>query len=148
MFFRKTSFVRRGAAVIICAVSAVAVSSILAADPSTSPTPADKGAEAAPQSNRDSNGTQISGGQNGIVAAAQTNTPVTAKTTKTTTPQPTPSQNVTINLIHRLVQRGVLTQEDADELIKQAEDDAAKARALAAREKVQSAQIQGPDPSS
>ena len=39
-------------------------------------------------------------------------------------PKPTPSQNVTINLIHRLVQRGVLTQADADELIKQAEEDA------------------------
>ncbi len=49
-------------------------------------------------------------------------------------PQPTPSQNVTINLIHRLVQRGVLTKEDADELIKQAEDDAARARALAEKQ--------------
>ena len=38
------------------------------------------------------------------------------------------SQNVTINLINRLVQRGVLTKEDADELIKQAEADAAQAR--------------------
>ena len=27
-------------------------------------------------------------------------------------PKPTPSQNVTINLIHRLVERGVLTQAD------------------------------------
>ncbi len=43
-----------------------------------------------------------------------------------------PSQNVTINLINRLVQRGVLTQDDAAELIKQAEDDAALARAQAA----------------
>ncbi len=39
------------------------------------------------------------------------------------------SQNVTINLINRLVERGVLSKEDADELIKQAEDDAAEARA-------------------
>ena len=38
------------------------------------------------------------------------------------------SDNVTINLINRLVQRGVLTQNDANELIKQAEADAAKAR--------------------
>lgn len=44
----------------------------------------------------------------------------------------TPSQNVTINLINRLVQRGVLTKEDAAELIQQAEEDAAKARAQAA----------------
>ena len=42
------------------------------------------------------------------------------------------SQNVTINLINRLVERGVLTKEDAAELIKQAEDDAALARAQAA----------------
>ena len=46
-------------------------------------------------------------------------------------PKATPSQNVTINLINRLVQRGVLTQADADELIKQAENDAATARATA-----------------
>lgn len=42
-----------------------------------------------------------------------------------------PSQNVTINLINRLVQRGVLSKEDASELIKQAEADAATARAQA-----------------
>jgi len=46
-------------------------------------------------------------------------------------PKPTPSQNVTINLIHRLVERGVLTKEDADELIKQAEQDAVTAREMA-----------------
>jgi Putative porin len=40
-----------------------------------------------------------------------------------------PSENATINLIRRLVKRGVLTQEDADELIKMAEADAAKGRA-------------------
>ncbi len=44
----------------------------------------------------------------------------------------TPSQNVTINLINRLVARGVLPKEDADALIQQAENDAAEARALAA----------------
>ncbi len=43
----------------------------------------------------------------------------------------TPSQNVTINLINRLVERGVLSKEDAAELIKQAEADAAQARAQA-----------------
>jgi hypothetical protein len=43
----------------------------------------------------------------------------------------TPSQNVTINLINRLVQRGVLTQADAAELIKQAEEDAVRAKAQA-----------------
>ncbi len=41
---------------------------------------------------------------------------------------PAPSQNVTINLIRNLVKRGVLPQEDADALVKQAEVDAAAAR--------------------
>jgi hypothetical protein len=41
------------------------------------------------------------------------------------------SQNVTINLINRLVERGVLPAEDARELIQQAENDAAEARAQA-----------------
>jgi hypothetical protein len=50
------------------------------------------------------------------------------------TPSPFPrSQNVTINLINRLVQRGVLTKEDAAELIKEAEEDAAAAKAEAAQ---------------
>lgn len=39
------------------------------------------------------------------------------------------SQNVTINLINRLVKRGVLTKEDADDLMKLAEADAAAAKA-------------------
>jgi hypothetical protein len=43
------------------------------------------------------------------------------------------SQNVTINLIHRLVERGVLSSEDAAELIQQAEKDAAEAKAEAAK---------------
>jgi hypothetical protein len=58
-------------------------------------------------------------------------TPVVAASpaaSATPAPSATPSQNVTINLINRLVQRGVLTKEDADELIKQAEADAVRAR--------------------
>lgn len=46
---------------------------------------------------------------------------------------PTPSQNVVINLINRLVQRGVLTKDDAAELTQQAEADAVKAREEAAK---------------
>ncbi len=42
-----------------------------------------------------------------------------------------PSQNVTINLINRLVKRGVLTKEDAVDLIQQAEADAQTAQAQA-----------------
>lgn len=46
-------------------------------------------------------------------------------------PAAAPSQNVTINLINRLVQRGVLSKEDSEDLIRQAEADAAMARAQA-----------------
>jgi hypothetical protein len=46
---------------------------------------------------------------------------------------PTPSQNVVINLINRLVQRGVLSKEDASDLIQQAEADAARAKDEAAK---------------
>jgi hypothetical protein len=42
------------------------------------------------------------------------------------------SENVTDNLINRLVDRGVITKQDATELLKQAEEDAATARAQAA----------------
>lgn len=46
--------------------------------------------------------------------------------------RPKPSPNVTMNLINRLVQKGVLSQEDASELIKQAEADAVTASQNAA----------------
>jgi hypothetical protein len=45
------------------------------------------------------------------------------------------SENVTDNLINRLVDRGVITKQDADGLLKQAEEDAATARAQAAAAK-------------
>jgi hypothetical protein len=48
------------------------------------------------------------------------------------TPRPSPSTNLTINLINRLVARGLLPKEDADELIKQAEEETAAAQAQAA----------------
>ena len=44
----------------------------------------------------------------------------------------TPSQNVTINLINLMVKRGLITKDDASDLIKQAEQEAATARAQAA----------------
>ncbi len=47
-------------------------------------------------------------------------------------PAATPTQNVTVNLINRLVQKGVLTQAEAAEMIQQAEADAAAARQTAA----------------
>ena len=45
--------------------------------------------------------------------------------------RPRPSQNVTINLINRMVEKGLLTKEDATDLIQQAEGDAAEAKAHA-----------------
>jgi hypothetical protein len=43
-------------------------------------------------------------------------------------PSPTaPSENVTLNLINRLVQRGILTKDDAGDLIRQAQEDAKNA---------------------
>lgn len=42
-----------------------------------------------------------------------------------------PSQNVTINLINRMVKKGLLTKEEAEELIQQAASDAAVARTQA-----------------
>jgi hypothetical protein len=59
--------------------------------------------------------------------------PVASPSPSASPSQFTRSQNVTINLINRLVQRGVLTKEDAAELIKMAEEDAAAARAEAAQ---------------
>ncbi len=41
---------------------------------------------------------------------------------------PAPSQSVTINLINKLVQRGILTREEANEMIRQAEAEAEVAR--------------------
>ncbi|MEY2907285.1 MAG: hypothetical protein RLZZ408_1756 [Verrucomicrobiota bacterium] len=42
-------------------------------------------------------------------------------------PPVAPSENVTLNLINRLVQRGILTKEDASDLIRQAKEDAQRA---------------------
>jgi hypothetical protein len=66
-----------------------------------------------------------------------------AVATPAATPPVTRSQNVTINLINRLVERGVLTKQDAVELIQMAEEDAAAARAQA-----NAAQPAEPPPSS
>jgi hypothetical protein len=67
-----------------------------------------------------------------VVAGPAVGSPDAAITNKPPTSSPRPkSQNVTINLINRLVERGVLSAEDARELIQQAENDAAEARAQA-----------------
>jgi hypothetical protein len=56
-----------------------------------------------------------------------------ASVSSTAQASPSPSQNAVINLINRLVQRGVLTKEDATDLIQQAETDAARAKEEAAK---------------
>lgn len=62
--------------------------------------------------------------------------------------QATPTTNVTINLINRLVQRGILGKDDAAELIKQAQQDAVVARKQAQQDAVVAAQAAQPEPSS
>lgn len=60
----------------------------------------------------------------------------------TPSPEPsTPSQSVTINLINKLVQRGILTKEDAKEMITQAQAEAETARAQAQADMFAVAQI-------
>jgi len=53
----------------------------------------------------------------------------------------TPSQSVTINLINKLVQRGILTKEDAREMITQAQAEAETARAQAQADMFAVAQV-------
>jgi hypothetical protein len=53
----------------------------------------------------------------------------------------TKSQNVTVNLINRLVERGILSKQDSEDLIKQAEQDAVQARVDAQQSAVQAAQV-------
>ncbi len=64
--------------------------------------------------------------------------------------KPAPSTNVTINLINRMVEKGLLSKEDSADLIKQAEADAAMAReqteaVQSAIQQVAAAQSAGPD---
>lgn len=53
----------------------------------------------------------------------------------------TPSFNVTVNLIKRMVQKGLLTEDDAKDLLKQAEADAAIARVQLQQDAVAAAQV-------
>ncbi|HWB59851.1 MAG TPA: putative porin [Chthoniobacteraceae bacterium] len=62
--------------------------------------------------------------------------------------KPAPSTNVTINLINRLVEKGVLSKDDASELIKQAEEDTVIARKQAIADAQQAAAAAAPEPPS
>jgi hypothetical protein len=99
------------------------------ADPSVT-TPLPQSAEpAATQTPQVSPGTSQTADHVPASQPSASPSPEPAQTVQPSSPSESPSDNVTINLIHRLVKRGVLTQEDADELVKMAEADAAKARA-------------------
>lgn len=58
---------------------------------------------------------------------------VIASLAAATSAQATPSENATVNLIRLLVQQGVLKQDQADALIRQAEAEAVQARQAAAQ---------------
>lgn len=60
----------------------------------------------------------------------------------------TRSQNVTINLINLMVQRGLITKEDAAGLIRQAEQEAVEARAQAQKDAAAAVAAQAPAPPS
>ncbi len=87
----------------------------------------------------------VSGDLTGALAANTKETPAVTATdaagASALTMPGTPSRNVTINLINRLVQRGVLPKEDASELIKQAEADTALANAQASAIQMTVAQV-------
>jgi len=72
----------------------------------------------------DPDGQTVAGDSSNLPTSTVTNRPASSLRPK--------SPNVTINLINRLVERGVLSAEDAKELIQQAENDAAEARAQTA----------------
>lgn len=61
--------------------------------------------------------------------------------------QATPTTNVTVNLINRLVQRGILGKDDAADLIKQAQQDAVVARKQAQQDAVAAAKANAPESS-
>src|SRR5262249_24414305 len=97
---------------LICATM-----SLFAADPSPAPTPG-----------------QSPSSLDRMDPADLLNAPVDQPPVPPPTPTPgTRTQNVTINLINRLVERGVLTKQDAAELIQMAEEDAAAAKVEAAQ---------------
>jgi len=73
--------------------------------------------------------------------------PPTPPTTTAPSVPATPSQNVTINLINLMVKRGLITKEDAADLIKQAEQEAATAQATAQASSAQAAAAASAAPS-
>ena len=141
MFFSKRKSFQRVAASLGIAAIVVAMISVFAADPpetknAQTTKPAEQSSPPPLQASSDSKPAPEPAlkPQNNGETKAEPSVQVAAAKVKATaaSPQATPSPNVTINLINRLVQRGVLTQQDADELIKQAEEDAVVARAQVA----------------
>ena len=75
-----------------------------------------------------------------VAAASSANLSPNPASSSHDTPPP-PSQSVTINLIHKLVQRGILTKEDAADMITQAEAEAQVAREQAQADMFAIAQV-------
>jgi hypothetical protein len=147
MNYRQILFRRPGLLLlVICFTSAVIAR---AADPANSPTPqsspaSDNGAAPSPTpvASPSPNGSPVPVASPSPAASpANSGTPPSGSASPE--PSPTPSQNVVINLINRLVQKGVLSKDEAADLIHQAEADAAKAKEEAAR--ASATPVQGSD---
>ncbi len=82
----------------------------------------------------------------GASAPSSTPEPLFPNEPAPSAPSSKPSQNVTINLINRLVQRKVLTKDDAADLIRQAEADADAARAEVKQEATAAVAAEAPPP--
>jgi hypothetical protein len=141
MLFIHSSFARRTVATVTVVLLALAMIPVFG-DPQASPSPARR-SESEPPPNGHSNPVAVTSSSNAssVSVASRAAAGAGAPGPKTAVPQPTPSQNVVINLINRLVERGVLTQQDANELIKQAENDAAVAREKAAKQQIKPAAV-------
>ncbi|MFY9987073.1 MAG: putative porin [Chthoniobacterales bacterium] len=147
MNYRKILFRRPG--LLLLVICFVSVATVHAADPANSPTPqssptSENGAppSPAPLASPSPKGSPVAAASPSP-AASPTNPGSPPSGSPTPEPSPTPSQNVVINLINRLVQKGVLSKDEASDLIQQAEADAAKAKEEAA--KASATLVQGSD---
>ena len=137
MNYRKNLFRRQGLLWLV--IGCTSAATVRAAEPANSPSPqspptSESGVTPTPAPLVSSS---PSGSPVTVVSPSPVASPADPGSTPTSSPapdpSPTPSQNVVINLINRLVQKGVLGKDEAAELIQQAEADAAKAKEDAAK---------------
>ena len=79
--------------------------------------------------------------ETGAPAVAPASEPASAGAPVAASAAASKSQSVTVNLINRLVERGILTKQDSVDLIQQAESDAADARIQSERDALAAAQV-------